>query len=158
MPDTFRGYIVKIEKLTQTKTKVLFKNVPIDCPSIKIENVCNAYGIRDGHIYKQFLTVPTENNGEVRMPTTTRYAMVKLHPDKAFKNFYWLGGLHPTSRDTKITGIHHGQTQQCANCLLTEEESCPAMGIGKTCKEMGTPRKPLAEYFQKLEKKMGIFP
>ena len=34
MPDTFRGYIIKIEKLTQTKTKVLFKNVPIDCPNI----------------------------------------------------------------------------------------------------------------------------
>ena len=88
MPDTFRGYIVKIEKLTQTKTKVLSKNVPIDSPSIEIENLCNTYGIRDGNIYKQFLTVPTVNNGEVRMPTTTRYAMVKLHPHKAFKNFY----------------------------------------------------------------------
>merc|ERR1711867_94647 len=52
-------------------------------------------------------------------------------------------------------GIYHGQTQQCANCLLTEEEGCPAMGIGKTCKEMGTPRKPLAEYFQKLEEEDG---
>ena len=81
--------------------------------------------------------------------------MVVMHPGKAFKNFYWLGGLHPTSRDTKITVIHHGQTQQCANCLLTEEEGCPAMGIGKTCKEMGTPRKPLAEYFQKLEEEDG---
>ena len=29
------------------------------------------------------------------------------------------------------------------------------MGIGKTCKEMGTPRKPLAEYFQKLEEEDG---
>ena len=81
--------------------------------------------------------------------------MVKLHPEKAFQNFYWLGGLHPTSRDTKITVIQHGQTQQCANCLLTEEEGCPAMGIGKNCREMGTPRKPLAEYFQRLEEEDG---
>ena len=89
LPDTFKGYIVKIEKLTQTKTRILFKNVPIDCPNVELENLCNAYGIRDGNIYKQYLNVPTANNGEVRLPTTIRYAMVKLHPDKALKNFYW---------------------------------------------------------------------
>ena len=119
LPDTFKGYIVKIEKLTQTKTRVLFKNVPIDCPNVELENLCNAYGRREGNIYYQYLTVPTAKDGEVRLPTTNRYAMVKMHPNKAFKNFYWLGGLHPTSRDTKITVIHHGQTQHCANCLLT---------------------------------------
>ena len=148
MLDTFKGYIVKIEKLIQNKTKLVFKNVPIDCPNIELENLCNAYGIKDGSIYKQFLTVPTEKNREVRLPTTTRTAMVKLHPGKTFQNFYWLGGLHPTSRDTKITVIHHGQTEQCANCLLTEEEGCPAMGIGKNYKEIGTRITPLAEYFK----------
>ena len=129
MPDTFKGYIVKIKKLIQNKTKILFKNVPIDCPNIELKNICNAYGTKDGSIYKQYLNVPTENNGEERLPTTTRYTMVKLHPEKAFKNFYWLGSLHPSSRDTKITVIHHGQTQQCANCLLTEEEGCPAKQV-----------------------------
>merc|ERR1712208_196071 len=31
MPVTFKGHIIKIEKLTQTKTRILFKNIPIDC-------------------------------------------------------------------------------------------------------------------------------
>ena len=127
---------------------MLFKIVPIDCPNVELENLCNAYCIRDGNIYKQYLNVPTANNGEVRMQTTTRYAMVKLHPEKAFKNFYWLGGLHPTSRDTKITVIHHGQTQQCANCLLTEEEGCPAMGIGKIAGTWGPLENPWRNIFK----------
>merc|ERR1711867_391921 len=82
--------------------------------------------------------------------------MVVMHLGKAFKNFYWLGGLHPTSRDKKITVIHHGQTQQCANCLLTEEEGCPAMGVGKSCRDMKHPRTPLAEYFKRLEEQDGF--
>ena len=83
MPDTFKGYIVRIEKLSQTKTRVLFKNVPIDCPNVELENLCNAYGKREGGIYHQFITVPTANSGEVRLPTTNRYAMVVMHPNKA---------------------------------------------------------------------------
>ena len=50
MPDTYKGYIVKIEKLSQTKTRVLFKNVPIDCPNVELENLCIAYGKREGNI------------------------------------------------------------------------------------------------------------
>ena len=88
MPDTFQGYIVRMEKLSQTKTRVLFKNVPIDCPNVELENLYNAFGKREGGIYHQFLTVPTANSGEIRLPTTNRYAMGVMHPDKAFKNFY----------------------------------------------------------------------
>merc|ERR1712208_16320 len=90
------------------------------------------------------------------MRTSNRVAYVVLNPGKLLKNFYWLGGLQNTSKDTKITVIHHGQTQQCANCLLTEEEGCPAMGIGKACKDMKHPRTPLAEYFKRLEEEDGF--
>ena len=155
MPNTYKGYQIRIERLTQTKTRVLFKNVPIDCPEVEIINLCNAYGEREGPITRQVMTVPTESNGEIRMPTTTRVAMVKLHKNTTFKNYYWLGGLQPSSRDTKITGIHHVQTQQCANCLLTTEEGCPAMGVAKNCREMGTPHKSLSEYFFRLEEQDG---
>ena len=63
MPDTFKGYIVRVEKLSQTKTRILFKNVPIDCPDIELENLCNAYGKREGGIFHQFVNVPTANSG-----------------------------------------------------------------------------------------------
>ena len=155
MPDTYKGYIINVEKISQTKTRILFKNVPIDCPEVELINLCNTYGKIEGRISNQFMNVPIENKGDIRVRTSNRVAYVVLHPGKLLKNFYWLGGLQNTSKDTKITAIHHGQTQQCANCLLTEEEGCPAMGLGKACKEMGTPRKPLAEYFQKLEEEDG---
>ena len=58
MPDTYKGFIVKVEKLIQNKTRILFKNVPIDCPNIELENLCNAYGIKDGSIYKQHIMSP----------------------------------------------------------------------------------------------------
>ena len=34
---------------------------------------------------------------------------------------------------------------------MTSEEGCPGLGLGKTCKDLGTPRTQLATYFQKLE-------
>ena len=156
MPDTYKGYIINVEKISQTKTRILFKNVPIDCPEVELINLCNTYGKLEGGISNQFMNVPIENKGNIRMRTSNRVAYVVLHPGKLLKNFYWLGGLQYTSKDTKITAIHHGQTQQCANCLLTEEEGCPAMGLGKECKNMNTPRTPLAEYFKRLEEEDGF--
>ena len=42
-PDTFNGYHVYIEKLYQTRTRVLLRNVPIECPDAEIYNLCDAY-------------------------------------------------------------------------------------------------------------------
>ena len=87
MPDTYKSYIVNVDKISQTKTRILFKNVPIDCPDIELENLCNAYGKREGKISHQFVNVPTENSGNIRMRTSNRIAMVVMHPGKIFKNF-----------------------------------------------------------------------
>ena len=156
MPDTYKGYIVNVERTAQAKTRILFRNVPIDCPEVELINLCNTYGSIEGNITYQFMNVPTENKGNIRMRTSNRVAYVVLEPGKNMKNFYWLGGLQNTSKDTKITVIHHGQTQQCANCLLTEEEGCPAMGVGKSCRDMKQPRTPLADYFKRLEEEDGF--
>ena len=77
------------------------------------------------------MEVQTENKGKLRVPTTTIVAMVKMNKNKTFKNYYWLGGPQPSDREGKVTVIHYGQTQQYANCLLTADEGCPALGIGK---------------------------
>ena len=156
MPDTYKGYIVNVERTAQAKTRILFRNVPIDCPEVELINLCNTYGSIEGNITYQFMNVPTENKGNIRMRTSNRVAYVVLEPGKNMKNFYWLGGLQNTSKDTKITVIHHGQTQQCANCLLTEEEGCRAMGVGKSCRDMKQPRTPLADYFKRLEEEDGF--
>ena len=53
MPDTYKGYIVNVEKISQTKTRILFKNVPIDCPEIELVNLCNTYGKIEGRETKE---------------------------------------------------------------------------------------------------------
>merc|ERR1711867_97031 len=44
MPDTYKGYIINVDKTAQSKTRILFKNVPIDCPEVELVNLCNTYG------------------------------------------------------------------------------------------------------------------
>ena len=72
MPDTYKGYIINIEKISQTKTRILFKNVPIDCPEVELINLCNTYGKMEGRVSHQFVTVPTENKGNIRMRTSNK--------------------------------------------------------------------------------------
>merc|ERR1712240_822559 len=155
MPDTFKGYIVNVERTAQAKIRIQFKNVPIDCPEVELVNLINTYGSLEGEITYKLMSVPTAK-GNVRIKTSNRVADIILKPGRKMKNYYWLGGLHNNSRDTKITVTHQGQTQQCANCLLTEEEGCPAMGMGKKCREMKQPRTPLADYFKRLEEEDGF--
>merc|ERR1712240_579578 len=155
MPDTYKGYIVNVDRTAQAKIRIQFKNVPIDCPEVELINLCNTYGSLEGNITYQFRTVPAKK-GNIRIRTSNRVADVVLKPGKNMKNYYWLGGLQNTSKDTKITVIHHGQTQQCSNCLLTEEEGCPGMGMGKSCKATKQPRTPLADYFKRLEEEDGF--
>merc|ERR1712240_797789 len=155
MPDTFKGYIVNVERTAQAKIRIQFKNVPIDCPEVELVNLINTYGSLEGEITYQLMSVPTAK-GNVRIKPSNRVADVILKPGRKMKNYYWLGGLHNNSRDTKITVTHQGQTQQCANCLLTEEEGCPAMGMGKKCREMKQPRTPLSDYFKRLEEEDGF--
>ena len=65
MPDTYKGYIVNVERTAQAKTRILFRNVPIDCPEVELVNLCNTYGTIEGNITYQFMNVPTENKGNI---------------------------------------------------------------------------------------------
>ena len=75
---------MNVDKIAQSKTRIQFKNVPIDCPDIELENLINAYGKREGRISHQFVNVPTANSGDVRIRTSNRITMVVMHPGKIF--------------------------------------------------------------------------
>ena len=44
------------------------------------------------------------------------------------------------------------------NCLRTTEEGCLAMARGRECRDSGTPRTRLVEYFKTLEEEDGYIP
>ena len=52
-PDTYKGFSVNVSKLTQTKTKVTFKNVSSEVPDEEILNLCSYYGKVKGGVKRE---------------------------------------------------------------------------------------------------------
>lgn len=55
----------------------------------------------------------------------------------------------------RIVVLHQGQVSQCSHCLRRAGAGCPAMGIGKACNQMRTPRAKMNIYMQSLRDKIG---
>ena len=54
-PDTFKGFQVSVVKLTQSKTSVTFRNVPVEVPDEEILHLCSFYGEVDNKVEWQYI-------------------------------------------------------------------------------------------------------
>jgi hypothetical protein len=51
--------------------------------------------------------------------------------------------------------LHSGQDQQCSHCLKTGRGGCRALGNGKACEQLKTPRAKMADYMADLKRTIG---
>ena len=50
---------------------------------------------------------------------------------------------------------NNGQEQQCSVCLKTSGGGCRALGNGKACEQLGTPRARMTDYMAELKRTIG---
>ena len=153
-PNTFDDYVITINKLTKTNTKITFKNVPAYIPDLEILNLCALYGKVEGEIKRERISMKT-SQGIVNLPTSTRSVMMNLDPGKTFNNFYWIDGPLQGDQGRRITVLHAGQPQQCSFCLKNIDTGCLGMGNGKRCEEVGGKRTRMSEYMNDFKAKTG---
>ena len=154
-PDTYAGYAVNISKLTQTNTKVTFRNVPIEIPDEEILNLCAVYGKVEGKVNRETVTIDNTKLGKVKLPSATRFVNMKLFPGKKFNNYYWMEGPLPGDQGRRVTVLHYNQSQQCSHCLNTADTGCLGLGNGKRCEENGGQRAKMSEYMSDLSRSTG---
>ena len=73
--------------------------------------MCSYYGTPDREVKQETFDVKTAKTGMIKLSTTIHTMMVDLDPQKAMRNYYWLGGPHVDDHSAKVTVIHHGQSQ-----------------------------------------------
>ena len=157
-PHTFKQHNIYATALSSQVTKVTFKNVPLYVPDEEILHLCLHYGeLTDGVVHSDNITLGVA--AKHSLPSSTRWVLVRLHPGKTFRNFYWMAG--PLSGDVgrRITVLHSNQPRQCSHCFkyppstasspITKAD-CPGGGDGKTCKSRGTPREKMSKYIELL--------
>ena len=110
-PDTYEGYAVNISKLTQTNTKVTFRNVPIEIPDEEILNLCAVYRKVEGKVNRETVTIDNTKLGKVKLPSATRFVNMKLLPGKKFNNYYWVEGPLPGDQGRRVSVLHYNQFQ-----------------------------------------------
>ena len=144
---------------TNSNTKVLFRNVPLNVPDEEILNLCMSYGEPVGWVGRERLT----NSKDKGVPGSNRSVEVKLNEGASFENYYWLEGPLPGDQGRRIVVTHQGQPQQCSHCFSYDipkygkplVDRCPAKGNGKACKMMDTPRARMGQYMKELERLIG---
>ena len=147
----FKEHMVTVTKQRQNIIKVTFKNVPLNVPDEEILTLCAAYG-------KPVSCVQYEHLHNIRgrgLTGSTRYVDMELEKGQSFENFYWMEGPLPGDVGKRIVVLHNGQPPQCSHCLLRRGAGCRAMGIGKACQKLGTPRGKMNDYMQSLRDKVG---
>ena len=151
-PITFKEHTITVKKQRQNIIRVTFKNVPLNVPDEEILTLCAAYGKAvDSCVQYERL-----NNIKGRGLTgSTRYVDMELESGQTFENFYWMEGPLQGDVGKRIVVLHTGQATQCSHCLRRAGAGCPAMGIGKACHRMGTPREKMNTYMQSLRDKIG---
>ena len=153
-PDTFGEYTVTVNKMSQTETKVSFRNVPSYIPDLEILNLCSVYGTVEGGVQREKLTMTT-STGKITLPSSNRFVMMKINPGKYFNNYYWLDGPLPGDQGRRVTVLHSNQPQQCSLCLCNIESGCLGMGNGRKCEEMGGVRTKMSDYMSEFKAVTG---
>ena len=160
-PIKYLGHDILVKKQeTNTTTKILFRNVPLNVPDEEIINLCMCYGQPQGWVTRERL-INIKDKGKTG---SNRTVEVLLNEGASFENYYWLEGPLPGDQGRRITVTHQGQPQQCSNCFSYDipkygralAERCPAQGNGKACKLLGTPRAKMNPYMKELEKLVGF--
>ena len=133
-------------------TKVSFRNVPFSVPDEEIIQLCKCYGNPINNRVNYEKLTNSRNKG---MTGSTRWVEMEFKAGINMNNFYWLEGPLPGDVSSRITVLHGGQEQQCSNCLRTGSGGCRAMGNGKACVQMDTPRAKMTDYMAELKRTVG---
>ena len=89
------------------------------------------------------------------MMGSTRWVEMELKPGVFMNNFYWLEGPLQGDTGSRITVLHSGQDQQCSHCLRTGRVGCRALGNGKACEQLKSPRAKMTDYMAELKRTTG---
>ena len=148
----YKGHEVSTKKQMNNLTKVTFRNVPFSVPDEEIIELCKCYGnpVKNQVNYDKMFNV--RNKG---MPGSTRWVEMELKPGVYMNNFYWMEGPLPGDTGSMITVLHSGQEQQCSHCLKTARGGCKALGNGKACEQLKSPRAKMADYMADLKRTIG---
>ena len=148
----FKGHQVSTKKQLNNVTKVSFRNVPFNVPDEEIIQLCNCYGkpVKNKVHYEKMFN--SKNKG---MTGGTRWVEMELKPGIFMNNYYWLEGPLQGDIGSRITVLHNGQEQQCSHCLNTGRGGCRALGNGKACKLLETPRAKMSDYMAELKRQVG---
>ena len=63
-PDTYNSFQVSVAKQTHSKTRVTFRNVPVEVPDEEILHLCSFYEEVDNKVEKHYIEIPSKNNGK----------------------------------------------------------------------------------------------
>ena len=148
----FKDHEVTTRRQMKHATKVSFRNVPFSVPDEEIIQLCKCYGnpINNKVHFEKMTNL--RNRG---MMGSTRWVEMEFKTGYFMNNFYWLEGPLPGDRGSRITVLHNGQEQQCSFCLRTGSGGCKALGNGKACEQLGTPRAKMTEYMAELKRTIG---
>ena len=159
-PIRYLDFDIFIEKQdTNTATKILFRNVPLNLPDEELIHLCLFYGQPVDGVKREKLN----NSNDKGKVGSNRTVELVLNDAACFENYYWLEGPLPLDQGRRITVTHQNQPQQCSNCFgfakpkygESEERRCPANGNGRACKELGTERMKMGPYMKDLERFIG---
>ena len=145
VPIEYKGHMISVTQQSVGTIKVTFRNVPMNIPDEEIINLCESYGTPVDNIvhYEQ---MPRAYRG---LKGPNRSVNMRMNPGKQFENFYWVEGPLEEDVGCRITVLHTGQQAQCSHCL--RRTNCPAMGNGKACLSLQTPRGKIADYMRYLK-------
>ena len=148
----YKGHDVSTCKQMKNATKVSFRNVPFGVPDEEIIQLCKCYGNPVNNRVNYERLSNSRNRG---MMGSTRWVEMEFKEGRSMNNFYWLEGPLPGDVGSRITVLHSGQEQQCSNCLKTGSGGCRAMGNGKACVQLDTPRAKMTDYMEELKRTVG---
>ena len=157
-PHLFKQHTISATVLSSQVTKVTFRNVPLYVPDEEILHLCCHYGeLPEGVVHNEKVNLGNAANHS--LPSSTRWVMVRLHPGKTLRNYYWMAGPLPGDVGRRITVLHSNQPRQCSHCFKYPPSAasspitkahCPGGGDGKTCKSRKTPREKMSKYIELL--------
>ena len=148
----YKDHEVSTRKQMRHATKVSFRNVPFSVPDEEIIQLCKCYGNPvNNKVHFEKMT-NARNRG---MVGSTRWVEMEFKSGCYMNNFYWLEGPLPGDTGSRITVLHSGQEQQCSHCLKTGSRGCRALGNGKACEQLMTPRAKMADYMADLRRTVG---
>ena len=154
-PIVYKDHEITVKKMLNDVTKVTFRNVPMYVPDEEILHLCGVYGtVVDNRVYWEKMRITTSSKKGV-LTSPTRYVIMNMNNGASFNNFYWMEGPMSGDPGRRITVLHHGQRQQCFNCLRTAISGCKGAGNGRACVKANGERAKMSNYMEALKATTG---